>query len=41
VRQTPDSKDVNTETEEATTLEAVIRQQPLKMQQTEKASYVL
>jgi hypothetical protein len=30
------SKDVNTETEEATALEAVTRRQPVKTQQTEK-----
>jgi hypothetical protein len=41
VRQSPTSKDVNTEVEEATALEAVTRQQPVKMQQTEKISYVL
>jgi hypothetical protein len=33
VRQSPDSKDVNTE---ATVLEAVTRQLPMKIQQTEK-----
>jgi hypothetical protein len=30
------NKDVNTETEEATALEAVTRRQPVKTQQTEK-----
>jgi hypothetical protein len=34
-------KDVNTEAEEATALEAVTRRQPVKLQQTEKTSYVL
>jgi hypothetical protein len=38
VRLSPASKDVNTEVEEAT---AVTRQQPVKIQQTEKTSYVL
>jgi hypothetical protein len=41
VRESPASKDVNTEAEEATTLEAVTRRQPVKIQQTEKASCVL
>jgi hypothetical protein len=36
VRQSPDSKDVNTEAEEATALEAVTRRQTAKTQQTEK-----
>jgi hypothetical protein len=36
VRQSPASKDVNTEAEEATALEAVTRRQPVKLQQTEK-----
>jgi hypothetical protein len=36
VRQSPASKDVKTEAEEATALEAVTRQQPAKIQQTEK-----
>jgi hypothetical protein len=40
VRQSPSGKDVNTEAEEATALEAVIRQ-PVKTQQTEKIKYVL
>jgi hypothetical protein len=35
VRQSPASKDVNTEAEEATALEAVTRRQPLKIQQIE------
>jgi hypothetical protein len=34
VRQSPASQDVNTEAEEATALEDVIRQQPVKIQQT-------
>jgi hypothetical protein len=37
VRQSPASKDVNTEAEETTVLEAVTRPQPLKIQQTEKS----
>jgi hypothetical protein len=41
VRQPPASKNVNTEAEEATTLDAVTRRQPVKIQQTEKTSYVL
>jgi hypothetical protein len=41
VRQSPASKDVNTEAREATALEAVIRRQPVKIQRTEKTSYVL
>jgi hypothetical protein len=36
VRQLPAGKDVNTEAEEATALEAVTRQQPVKTQQIEK-----
>jgi hypothetical protein len=36
VRQSPASKDVNTEAEAATALKAVTRRQPLKLQQTEK-----
>jgi hypothetical protein len=40
VRQSPASKDVNTEPKEATALEAVTRRQPMKIQQTEKTSYV-
>jgi hypothetical protein len=35
-RQSPTSKDVNTEAEEATALEAATRRQPVKIQQTEK-----
>jgi hypothetical protein len=38
VRQSSASKDVNTEAEEATALEAVTRRQPVKIQQTEKTS---
>jgi hypothetical protein len=34
VRQSPASEDVNMEAEEATVLEAVTRQQPVKIQQT-------
>jgi hypothetical protein len=41
VRQSPASKDVNTEAEEATALEAVIRRKFLKTQQTEKNSQQL
>jgi hypothetical protein len=37
VRQSPDSKDMNTEPEEATGLEVVTRRQPVKIQQTEKS----
>jgi hypothetical protein len=36
VRQSQDSKGVNTEAEEATVLEAVTRRQPVKIQQTAK-----
>jgi hypothetical protein len=36
VRRSPASKGVNTEVEKATALEAVTRQQPVKIQQTEK-----
>jgi hypothetical protein len=36
VRQSPASKDVNTEDEEAAALEAITRRQPVKIQQTEK-----
>jgi hypothetical protein len=39
-QQSPASKDLNTETEEATVLEDVTRQQLVKIQQTEKSSYV-
>jgi hypothetical protein len=41
VRQSPASEDVNMETDEATELEAVTRRQPVKIQQTEKTSYLL
>jgi hypothetical protein len=41
VRQSPASKYVNTEAEEATALEAVTRRQPVKIQQAEKAYCVL
>jgi hypothetical protein len=36
VRKSSASKNVNTEAEEPTVLEAVTRRQPLKIQQTEK-----
>jgi hypothetical protein len=36
VRQSPASKDVNTEVEGSTALEAVTRRRPVKIQQTEK-----
>jgi hypothetical protein len=36
VRQSPASKDVNTDAEEATALGAVTRRRPVKIQQTEK-----
>jgi hypothetical protein len=36
VRQSPASKNVDTEAEEATGLEAVTRRQQVKIQQTEK-----
>jgi hypothetical protein len=36
-RQSLTSKDVNTEAEEATALEAITKRQPLKIQQTEKS----
>jgi hypothetical protein len=36
VGHSPVSKDVNTESEEATALEAVTRRLPIKIQQTEK-----
>jgi hypothetical protein len=36
VRQSSASKDVNTEAEKATELEAVTRRQPVKIRQTEK-----
>jgi hypothetical protein len=41
MRKSPASRNVNTEAEEATGLKAVTRLQPVKMQQAEKASYVL
>jgi ribosomal protein L5 len=34
-------KDMNTEAEESTMLKAITTQQPVKIQQTEKTSYVL
>jgi hypothetical protein len=40
VRQSPASKNMNTEAEEGTALEAVTRRQPVKIQQTE-ISYML
>jgi hypothetical protein len=36
VRESPATKEVNTEAEEATTLQAVTRRQPVKIQQSEK-----
>jgi hypothetical protein len=36
VRESPASKDVNTEDEEATALEAVTRRQPVMIEQTEQ-----
>jgi hypothetical protein len=36
VSHSPANKDMNTETEEATALEAVTSRQPVKIQQTEK-----
>jgi hypothetical protein len=36
VRQLPASKDMKKEDEEATVVEAVTRQQPVKIQETEK-----
>jgi hypothetical protein len=41
LRQSPPNKDVNTEADEATPLEAVTRRQPVKTQQTERTQYVL
>jgi hypothetical protein len=41
MRQSPASKDVNTEAEEVTALEADTRRQPVKTQQTEKRYYLL
>jgi hypothetical protein len=41
VKEAPTSKDVYTEAEEFTALEAVTRRQPVKIHQTEKNSYVL
>jgi hypothetical protein len=41
VRQSPVSKDVNTEAEEVTALEAITRRRPVKIQQTEETLYVL
>jgi hypothetical protein len=41
VTESPASKDVNTEAEEATALEAVTRRQPVEIKQTEKTQYVL
>jgi hypothetical protein len=41
LRQSPANKDMNTEAEEATALEAVTRRQPVKIKPTEKSSYVL
>jgi hypothetical protein len=41
MRESPASKDVSTEAEEATVSETVTGRQPVKMQQIEKTSYVL
>jgi hypothetical protein len=41
VRESPASKDVNTEAEASTGLEAVTRQRFVKTQQAEKAYYLL
>jgi hypothetical protein len=41
VRRSSASKDVTTDAEEATVLEAVTKHQPMKIQQTEKTLYVL
>jgi hypothetical protein len=41
VKESPGSKDVNTEAEEATALEAVAKRQPVKTQQTEETQCVL
>jgi hypothetical protein len=40
MRQLPDSKDLKTEAEEATAFEVATKRQMLKIQQTEKTSYV-
>jgi hypothetical protein len=41
VRKSPASKDLSTEAEEVTALKDVTRRQPVKVQQTEKISYLL
>jgi hypothetical protein len=41
VRQSPGSKDVSTEGEEATAFEAVTRREPVKIERPEKTSCVL
>jgi hypothetical protein len=41
VRQSSANKDVNTETEESTALEAATRQRLVEIQKTEKTYYVL
>jgi hypothetical protein len=41
VRQLPTSKDLNTEAEEAMSLEAITRQEQVKIQQIEKTLYML
>jgi hypothetical protein len=41
VRESPASKDVNMEVEEAMVLEVITRQQLVKIQQTEKTSCIL
>jgi hypothetical protein len=41
VRQSPASRDMTIEVEEATALETVTRRHPVKKHQAEKTSYVL
>jgi hypothetical protein len=41
MRELPPGKDVNTEANKATVLEAVTRRQPVKLQQTEKTLHIL
>jgi hypothetical protein len=41
VRQSPVSKDMNMEAEEATALQTVTRRQPVKIQQTAKTQCML
>jgi hypothetical protein len=40
-KESPTSKDVNMEDEEATVLETFTRRQPVKIEQTEEVSHVL